>query len=269
MSTAESQATRVVVNGGGVAVIELHRPEVRNAYNTQMGRELYEAFVRCNADDSIRAVVLTGAPPAFCAGADLSRGTDTFGAPDPATFSATALAMPVWEVRKPVVAAVNGHAIGLGFTLTLQCDIRLFANDASYGIVQVRRGVLGDAYSHWTLPRLVGHAAAAEIMLTGRTFDGHQAQAYGLGRSVPNDDVLPEAMRLAEEIALHCAPLSLAESKAILWSDLRTASAVAEAETQAHLRIMGHSDAREAMAAYLERRRPVWTGSVSRELPAG
>ena len=129
------------------------------------------------------SLVLTGTPPAFCAGADLGAGERTFAAPGP-RFSAAGVDVPAWSLSKPVIAAVNGHALGLGLTLALQCDIRFFAADAKYGVVQVRRGVVGDAYSHWVLPRLVGLANAAEILLTGATFDGHRAVALGLGSRV-------------------------------------------------------------------------------------
>ena len=126
--------------------------------------------------------------------------------------------MPALTLSKPVIAAVNGHALGLGLTLALQCDIRLFAADAQYGIVQVRRGVVGDAYSHWILPRLVGISKAAEILLTGATFDGHRAVRLGLGsRVLDADEVLPAALRLAHDIAENTAPASVAASKRLLW----------------------------------------------------
>jgi enoyl-CoA hydratase/carnithine racemase len=250
----------------GVATITLNRPDRRNAFGDGMGDELSAAYRRCDEDDSIRAVVLTGTPPAFCAGADLSSGGDTFGAPG-ATFSAAALAVPAWEVRKPVIAAVNGHAIGLGFTLTLQCDIRIFAADAKYGIVQPRRGVMGDAYSHWTLPRIAGHTAAAEILLSGRTFDGAEAKELRVcSRVLPNDEVLPAALDLARDIATNVAPMSAALSKRLLWASWQMdREAVERAETEAHLAIMGKPDAREGVMAFLERRDPVWSASVSQD----
>lgn len=252
----------------GVATIALNRPAQRNAFGDGMGDELSAAFRRCDADDEIRAVVLTGTPPAFCAGADLSSGGDTFGTPG-ATFSAAALAVPAWEVRKPVIAAVNGHAIGLGFTLTLQCDIRIYAADAKYGLVQPRRGVMGDAYSHWTLPRIAGHAAAAEILLSGRTFDGAEAKELRVcSRVLPNDEVLPAAVELARDIATNVAPMSAALSKRLLWASWQMdRAAVERAETEAHLAIMGKPDAREGVMAFLERRDPVWSGSVSADWP--
>ena len=160
------------------------------------------------ADDNIRVIVLTGAPPAFCAGADLADGEHTFAEPG-AGFSAAGIAVPAFTLSKPVIAAVNGHALGLGLTLALQCDIRLFAADAQYGIVQVRRGVVGDAYSHWILPRLVGISKAAEILLSGATFDGRHAVRLGLGSRVLDAD---EVLR-SRDIAENTAPASVAASK--------------------------------------------------------
>ncbi len=249
----------------GVGTITLHRPDVRNAFGAGMGAALDEVYERCDADDGIRAVVLTGTPPAFCAGADMTAGGDTFVARDKGAFSAAAVSTPAWTVRKPVIAAVNGHAIGLGLTLALQCDIRIFASDAKYGIVQVRRGVMGDAYSHWTLPRLAGMAAAAEILLTGRTFDGHEAKEFGLcSRVLPNDEVLPAALGIARDIAVNAAPLSVALSKRLLWESWGMTPAEVEArETSDHHLLMARPDAREGPVAFLERRPPRWTGRAS------
>lgn len=250
---------------GGVATITLHRPEVRNAFGAGMGEALSDALRRCDADDSIRAVVMTGTPPAFCSGADLGGGGDTFARQDDATFSAAALPMTPWQVRKPVIAAVNGHAIGVGFTITLQCDIRIFAADAKYGIVQVRRGVMGDGYSHWTLPRIVGMSAAADILLTGRTFDGHEAKSLGVcSRVLPNDEVLPAAIDLAGDIAANTAPLAVAYSKRLLWDTWsRNATEVEALETAYHHKLMGAPDAREGVRSFLEKRPAHWQGRLS------
>jgi enoyl-CoA hydratase/carnithine racemase len=248
----------------GVAVLTLHRPEVRNAFGAGMGHALSEAYLRCDADDEIRAVVLTGTPPAFCAGADMTTGGETFAKRDEPTFSAAALDVPAWRVRKPVIAAVNGHAIGVGFTITLQCDIRIFAADAKYGIVQVRRGVMGDGYSHWTLPRITGMSGAAEILLSGRTFDGHEAKELGVcSRVLPNGEVLPAAIDLARDIAANTAPLAVAFSKQLLWESWGLTLADVEArETAHHHVLMGAPDAREGVTAFLERRPPRWQGRL-------
>jgi enoyl-CoA hydratase/carnithine racemase len=248
----------------GVVTLTLHRPDKRNAFSGEMARLLGEHLTRCDADDAIRAVVLTGTPPAFCAGADLTAGGDTFAARDANSFSAAALPFPLWRVRKPVIAAVNGHAIGVGFTLTLQCDIRIFAADATYGIVQVRRGVMGDAYSHWTLPRLVGLSAAADILLTGRTFDGREARDLGLcSRVVDNADALPVAVELAQDIARYTAPQSVALSKRLLWDTwTHSPDEIEQLETAFHHRLMAGPDAREGVLSYLEKRPPVWRGRL-------
>ncbi|MDT7790669.1 MAG: hypothetical protein QOD59_105 [Mycobacterium sp.] len=246
----------------GVATITLNRPRQRNAVGDGMRDELADAYRTCDRDDSVRAIVLTGTPPAFCAGADLGGGEQTFTEPGPG-FSAAGIAVPAWSLSKPVIAAVNGHALGLGLTLALQCDIRFFAADARYGVVQVRRGVVGDAYSHWALPRLVGIANAAEILLTGAVFDGLRAVELGLGsRVLDAGDVLPAALQLAHDIAENTAPMSVAASKRLLWDSFDLdREAVGARETDIHLQVMGHEDAREGVRAYLEGRPPRWTGS--------
>lgn len=251
----------------GVATVTLDRPAKRNAFGAGMGAELGELYRRCDRDDAVRAVVLTGAPPAFCAGADMSGGQDTFAGQ---LDSVAGVNPPAWEVRKPVIAAVNGHAIGIGLTLALQCDIRLFARDATYGVVQVRRGVLPDAFSHWTLPRIAGLASAADILLSGRTFDGREAAELGIAsRCLPNDEVLPTALELAHDIARNAAPLSVAMSKRILWRSAQlTAKEVGELETATHRHVMGGPDSREGVTAFLERRAPRWQATVSRDWPA-
>lgn len=253
----------------GVATITLHRPEVRNAFNGEMGNALSDALQRCDTDDGVRVVVITGTPPAFCVGADLRAGADTFTPRHEGSFSSSPLATLPWQVRKPVIAAVNGHAIGIGLTLTLQCDIRFFATDATYGIVQVRRGVVGDALSHWTLPRLVGMANAADILLSGRTFNGHEAARLGLcSRVLPNDEVLAAAFDYARDIAANTAPLSVAASKTMLWQSFERTPAEMEAlETRYHHLLMGAPDAREGPLSFLEKRPPRWTGRVSQDWP--
>jgi len=261
MSPSPEYRTLLLAIDRGVATITLNRPKQRNAVGDGMREELADAYRACDRDDGVRAIVLTGAPPAFCAGADLGEGEDTFAAPGPG-FSAAGIDVPAWTLSKPVIAAVNGHAIGLGLTLALQCDIRFFAADARYGVVQVRRGVVGDAYSHWVLPRLVGIANAAEILLTGATFDGHRAVELGLGsRVLDAAEVLPAALAVAHDIAENTAPMSVAASKRLLWDsfDLDRA-AVGDRETEIHLAVMGHDDAKEGVRAFMAKRLPKWSG---------
>jgi enoyl-CoA hydratase/carnithine racemase len=200
----------------------------------------------------------------------MSAGGETFARRSESSFSAAGVHPPAWEVRKPVIAAVNGHAIGIGLTLALQCDIRIVAADAKYGVVQVRRGVIPDAYSHWTLPRLAGLATAADVLLTGRTFDGHEAKALGIAsRCLPADEVLPAALDVARDIAVNVAPLSAAISKRLLWEALgRTSAEVERLETELHRHVMGHPDAREGVLAFTEKRPPHWQSRVSTDWPA-
>lgn len=260
--------TLLVAVDRGVATITLNRPNRRNAIGDGMREELADAYRFCDREDSVRVIVLTGAPPAFCAGADLVARERTFAEPGPG-FSAAGIDVPAWTLSKPVIAAINGHALGLGLTLALQCDIRFFAADGMYGVVQVRRGVVGDAYSHWVLPRLVGVANAAEILLSGATFDGQRAVQLGLGsRVLGADEVLPAALDLAHDIAENTAPMSVAASKRLLWDSFDLdREAVGARETDIHLRLMAHDDAREAMRAYLDGRAPRWTGRPADPTP--
>src|ERR1700739_3253854 len=164
-----------------------------------MGRVLSQAYRDCDADDGVRAIVLTGAGDTFCVGADFSGGAAPFGSPEEnSPFSASPIDPAAFELRTPVIAAVNGHAIGIGLTIALQADIRVVAEDAKYAVAQVRRGVIPDCMAHWTLPHLAGAAAAAEVLLTGRTFDGAEAVALGIAtRAVPAGEVFNHAMAIA------------------------------------------------------------------------
>ena len=253
----------------GVLVATLNRPDTRNAFSGAMGKALGDIYRMADTDDAVRVVVLTGTPPAFCAGADFSNGSEVFERSDAPAFSANPVNPPAWRIRKPVIAAVNGHAVGIGFTLTLHCDLRFMAQDAKYGIVQVRRGVMPDAMSHWTLPRLVGLANAADILLTGRTFSGAEARNLGVAsRVLPNDDVLPHALEVAHDMAVNTAPVSVAVSKRLLWGTFSmTPDEVDRAETDLHHHLMGEADAREGVMAFLERRDPQWSLTVNNNWP--
>ncbi|MGH8983778.1 MAG: enoyl-CoA hydratase-related protein [Acidimicrobiia bacterium] len=251
----------------GVAVLTLNRPEKLNAFTGRMGAELGQAYADCDADEAVRAVVVTGAGRAFCAGADLDPGGDTFGAQGEG-LTASPVRPRAWEVRKPVIAAVNGHAIGIGLTLAMQCDIRLVAEDAKLAFAHVRRGVLPDAQSHWTVPRAIGFARAADLLLTGRTFSGGEAAELGLAsRALPVDEVVPAACEIARDIAVHTAPQSVALSKRLLWaSPALDADDVERLETEFHHVVMGAPDSREGVLAWGEKREPRWTGRVG-DLP--
>ncbi|GAY17833.1 enoyl-CoA hydratase-related protein [Mycobacterium sp. shizuoka-1] len=248
---------RLEVDSSGVALITLDGPERLNAFSPGTASELGAAYRRCDADDAVRAVVLTGAGRAFCAGADMSAQAGAFDSPADG-FSASPVQPPAWRVRKLVVAAVNGPAIGIGLTLALQCDIRLVAADAKLAIPQVRRGMIGDCAVHYTLKRAVGLAVAADLLLTGRTFTGSEATALGVAsRALPSGEVLPAALDLARDVAVNANPASLAYSKRLLWTDLGAEEVAAE-ETTVHLKLMGGPDAIEGPAAWRENRPPVW-----------
>ena len=253
----------------GVLVATLNRPDTRNAFSGAMGRALGDIYRRADVDDAVRVVVLTGTPPAFCAGADFSNGSDVFEKSETPAFSANPVYPPAWRIRKPVIAAVNGHAIGIGFTLTLHCDLRFMAHDAKYGIVQVRRGVMPDAMSHWTLPRIAGFATAADLLLTGRTFTGAEARELGVAsRVLPNDEVLPHALEVAHDMAVNTAPVSVAVSKRLLWGSFAMSpDEVDRAETELHHHLMGEADSREGVMAFLERREPQWSLTVTDDWP--
>src|SRR5277367_5616876 len=259
----------VEVNAG-VAVLTLNRPEQLNAYTADMGALLSRAYRDCDDDDDVRVVVVTGAGRAFCAGADFSASASPFDAPaDENTFSASPIDPAAFELRKPVIAAVNGHAMGIGLTIALQTDIRIVADDAKYGVVQVRRGVIPDCMSHWTLARLTNLGVAAEVLLTGRTFNGTEAFALGIAnRALPAAKVLDHALELARDIATNVAPMSAALCKRLLWDTAingYTPRQVAALETQLNHRVMGSDDAREGVSAFLERRAPRFSGQLSAE----
>jgi enoyl-CoA hydratase/carnithine racemase len=271
VTEARYRALRAEVTSGGVAVLTLDRPDHLNAFTAAMGAELSDAYTRCDADPSVRVVVLTGAGRAFCAGADLSPGSGPFGAlADPDAFTSSPVRPAAFELSKPVIAAINGHAVGIGMTLALQCDLRIMAAEAKWGVVQSRRGMVGDAHSHFTLVRSVGVARAAEILLTGATFTGADALRLGVASQVvPAGEVLGAALALAADIATHVAPTSAALSKRILWAaaDGATAADVDELERAAHLALTGRPDAREGVAAFMERRDPVWSAAIPTDLP--
>ena len=257
----------------GVAVLTLDRPEHLNAYTADMGRLLSEAYRECDGSDDVRAIVLTGAGRAFCVGADFSGNISPFDAPaDEGAFSASPIDPAAFELRKPVITALNGHAIGIGLTIALQADIRIVAEDAKYGVVQVRRGVIPDCMSHWTLAHLASLGVAAEILLTGRTFTGAEALALGVAnRALPAERVLEHALAMARDIAAHVAPMSAALCKRLLWDSVirgYTPRQVASLETALHHRVMGSADAREGVSAFLDRRPPRFSSRLSADWTA-
>jgi len=259
----------------GVLTITLHRPEKLNAFTPTMMRELIDAFDRADADDAVRAVIVTGAGRAFCAGADLSGGGGTFDNTARDTLETHRdggglVALRIFESKKPVIAAINGPAVGVGITMTLPMDVRLASTAARMGFVFARRGIVPEACSSWFLPRVVGISRAAEWVYTGRIFSAEEALAGGLvSRIVPPADLLATARGLAREIADNTSAVSVALSRQLLWRMLG-----ADHPMEAHqvdsraIYWMGSSaDAREGVAAFLEKRPARFTLRPSADLP--
>jgi enoyl-CoA hydratase/carnithine racemase len=261
-----------------VATITLDRPEQLNAFTDTMLRELLDAFDRVDADDAVRAVIVTGRGRGFCAGADLSGGGETFsrGGSDVIGDSGVPrdgggmLTLRIFDCLKPVIAAVNGPAVGVGVTMTLPMDIRLASDSARFGFVFARRGIVPEACSSWFLPRVVGISRAAEWVYTGRVFPAAEALAAGLVCEVlPADQLLPAAHTLADEIAAHTSPVSVALSRRLLWRMLGAAHPMdAHRADSRGVLLRGQSaDAVEGVVSFLEKRTPNFPLRVSDGLP--
>jgi enoyl-CoA hydratase/carnithine racemase len=254
---------------GTVAVLTINRPERMNAWTWRVGRELQHAIAHYDARDEIRAIVVTGAGRAFCAGADLGAGGDTFQGGGSATGSradaADELALPhdkrPFELGTPIIAAMNGPAVGVGMTMAMEYDIRIAAQDARYGFVFNRRGVVPEVNSQWLVPRLIGLSRGLELLLTGRLFRGEDGAAWGLFSAAhPAADVLDAALDVARDIAVNVAPVSAA----IVKRNVYLGAAEPDPE-EAHGRenqLFGwtaqQADAREGPMAFIEKRDPDW-----------
>ena len=262
---------------GGVMTLTLDRPEKLNAFTIEMMQELIDAFDVADADDAVRAVVVTGAGRAFCAGADISGGTKGFVDVEKRKVGdgivrdgGGLLTLRVFDSLKPVIAAVNGAAIGVGATMQLPMDMRLASEDAKFGFVFGRRGIVPEACSSWFLPRVVGISKAMEWSTTGRIFEAQEALSAGLVRSVHKPaDLLGAAQELAQEIGANNAPVSVALTRQMMWRMLG-----ADHPMQAHrvdslaieLRTAS-DDAAEGVRSFTEKRPAVFPNKVSIDLP--
>ncbi|EAP83457.1 crotonase/enoyl-CoA hydratase family protein [Sulfitobacter sp. EE-36] len=261
----------------GVMTLTLDRPEKLNAFTIEMMQELIDAFDVADADDAVRAVVVTGAGRAFCAGADISGGTKGFVDVEKRKVGdgivrdgGGLLTLRIFDSLKPVIAAVNGAAVGVGATMQLPMDMRLASEDAKFGFVFSRRGIVPEACSSWFLPRVVGISKAMEWSTTGRIFDAQEALSAGLVRSVHKPaDLLGAAQELAEEIGANNAPVSVALTRQMMWRMLG-----ADHPMQAHrvdslaieLR-SASADAAEGVRSFTEKRPAVFPDKVSTDLP--
>jgi len=267
---------------GGCAIITLDRPAKLNAFTAVMRDELIAAFDRIDADDAIRAAVITGAGRAFCAGADMSSADRAFTATPVAAERSVdmidgvprdrggQLALRIAASLKPVIAAINGPAVGVGATMTLPMDARLASTDARFGFVYTRRGLGPEAASSWFLPRVVGISQALEWMLTAELFDAAEALRGGLVRSLHEpDDLMPAALRLARRMTTGTSAVATAATRRLLWGGLTmtepTPAHVAESHVNHELKL--GPDTSEGVAAFLAKRTPDFRGSPTRDLP--
>jgi len=261
-----------------VLTITLNRPERLNAWTPVMMRELIEAFDRADADDEVRVIVITGAGRGFCAGADLAGGGETFdwrkrerADSDPVPRDGGGrFTLRVFDCCKPVIAAINGPAVGVGATMTLPMDIRLASEEARIGFVFARRGIVPEACSSWFLPRVVGISRAIEWVATGRVFSALEALEAGLVRSVhPPEELLETAYALAHEIADDTAPVSVALARRMMWTMLGAEHPMLahRADSRGMFARGQSADAREGVTSFLEKRPAEFPDRISDGLP--
>ena len=259
-----------------ILTIELNRPERMNAMTEQMGYDLLAALDAADNDDDVRVIVVTGAGRAFCAGADLESGADTFNYDEskneheiPRDHGGL-VTLRIYQCKKPLIAAINGAAVGFGATFTLPMDIRLASEKAKFGFVFTRRGIVPESASSWFLPRVVGISQALEWSIRGNVFDAEEARAGGLVKAVyPESELLPAAYELAKEIAQNTAPVSVALTRQMMWRMLG-----ADHPMEAHkLDSVGvfnrgkQSDAKEGVESFLEKREPDFCDKPSVDMP--
>ena len=261
----------------GIMTLTLNRPERLNAFTREMQDEVIDALDQADADDAVRGIIVTGQGRAFCAGADLGSGGNTFNAdsrddrpsglrPD----GGGVLTLRIYECRKPIIAAINGPAVGVGITMTLPMDVRIAADDARFGFVFSRRGIVPEACSSWFLPRVVGISQALQWCYSGRVFEAAEALHGRLVQSLHGkDELLPAARAILREIADHASPLSVTMIRHMMWRMLG-----ADHPIEAHkldsrgVYYLGRGpDSQEGVEAFLEKRPPNFQGRVSSDMP--
>jgi enoyl-CoA hydratase/carnithine racemase len=274
-----------------ILTITLNRPDKLNAFTTAMADELIDAFERADADDEVRAVIVTGAGRAFCAGADLSAGGSTFDrsarrdrrkpptrpdgtldlSDEAARDGGGRVSLRIFSSLKPVIAAVNGPAVGVGVTMQLPMDIRIASQDARFGFVFARRGIVPEACSSWFLPRIVGISKALEWNFSGRAFSAEEALSGRLVSAVhPPAELIPAARAVAREIADNTAPVSVALIRQMMWRMLGADDPMEahKVDSRAIFARGASADVREGVTAFLQKRAPHFSEKVSRDMPA-
>jgi enoyl-CoA hydratase/carnithine racemase len=258
-----------------VALVTLHRPERLNAWTQGIADGLSDALEEAQADDTVRAIVITGAGRAFCAGADLQGGGDTFAGrtddgsrPPESDPGSTRRNVYPYQIHKPVIAAIQGAAVGVGLTYPMLCDQRIVAESAKLGFVFTRRGMIPELAAHLIVARVAGFSNAADLLMSGRIFTGAEAVRLGLAsEALPSDQVLDRALSRAGEYVL-TAPTSVAITKRLLWECLDSdVAGTMQREGPLFAWAGNQPDAREGIASFVEKRPPRWTGSVARNLP--
>ena len=266
----------------GILTLTLNRPDRLNAFNGVMMQEMITAFDQADADDAVRAIIVTGEGRGFCAGADLEKGGDTFNydeRDDRAGGSASGtaprdggglLTLRIFECLKPVIAAVNGPAVGVGVTMQLPMDIRIASENARFGFVFARRGIVPEACSSWFLPRVVGISQALEWTYSGRVFPAAEALAGGLVKEVlPADQLLPRARAIAAEIAENTSAVSVALTRQMMWRMLGADHPMEahKIDSRAIYALGQTADAKEGVMSFLEKRPPEFPGRPSQDMP--
>jgi enoyl-CoA hydratase/carnithine racemase len=269
----EYQQIRYVV-AESIATITLKRPDRLNAFTTRMMAEMIDAFDRIDADDDVRSMIVTGEGRAFCAGADLQAGDDAFHtkASDgvPSRDGGGLVTLRIYRCQKPIIAAINGAAFGVGVTMTLPMDIRLASDSARFGFVFARRGIVPEAASSYFLPRVVGISRALEWSMTGLIIPAGEALQGGLVRSLHTaESLLPTATAIAREIADNCAPVSVALTRQLLWRGLNMTDPMGahKLDSRAILSRGASLDAAEGISAFLQKRPAVFPDKVSADMP--
>jgi len=268
-------STLLLEHAAGVATLTLNRPEHRNTFNAAMRNDLVAALETLDADDAVRAIVVTGSGSTFSAGADMAGSSVPGSGATANTGNRSANPVPPfrpWELRTPIIAAINGPAVGMGLTYPMMWDIRIAADDAKLGFVFTRRGLVPEGNASWLLQRLVGASRALELLLTGRTFSGAEAAEMGLvTRAVPAAEVLPTAQALAADLATNTSPAAVALTKRMFYRYMESGDrwAARVEELDLFLWTAGRPDAAEGVRAFLEKRPPEWPLVGSSDLPEG